>query len=161
MNFLGNAAIKLPWFTRNVAGKPIGIFILVATIPICGAIIDWFLYPTAFERSGAILVSVAIFCVYLNHFVANDIESWEGIRQGTWKLGRSVEEILPQINRTFSEQDRLQTAVDLFNNIESANTEIKALGGVMHKIVQIEFLAGVSGTLIWGFGDLWDVLLRV
>lgn len=45
-------------------------------------------------------------------------------------------------------------ATNLYELIEALKVELPKLTGANEKLVMVEFLAGIFGTLTWGFGDL-------
>jgi len=74
--------------------------------------------------------------------------------QSVIKLGRTPEEILRNMDPAITGDIRNMTASNLYLLLQAAEIETPKLTDAQDKLVKTEFLAGVFGTLIWGFGDL-------
>ena len=108
----------------------------------------------AFARSGSVLVCVAIFCVFINHFLSVEKDNVQSAMQAAHKVGSTQQEILQRMNPAIQGEARIKGAANLYALIEASKEEIPKLTDANEKLVKVEFLAGIFGTLIWGFGDL-------
>jgi hypothetical protein len=153
MAVFSNSQIKFSWFVRNVATKPLYLSLLFLPIPIIGLVAEYF-FDMAFSRSGAVLVCVAIFCVYTNHFLSVEADNVKSAMQAAHKVGSTEQEILQRMNPAIQGEARIKGAENLYALILASKEELPKLTDANEKLVKVEFLAGVFGTLIWGFGDL-------
>ena len=148
-----NSQIKFSWFVRNIAIKPLYLTLFFLPIPLIGLVAEYF-FDMAFARSGAVLVCVAIFCVYTNHFLSVEADNVKSAMQAAYKLGSTQQEIFQRMNSVIQGEARIKGAANLYALIEALKEELPKLTDANEKLVNVEFLAGVFGTLIWGFGDL-------
>ncbi len=149
------SVLKLSKFIRKITISPIYLGLLIISIPLIGMAFQVY-YDSTFSRSGALLVCVAIFTIYLNHFLSTEINNLGVSKKLIEAKGLTVEEILQNIDKNIQDQEkREQLANALFDfrkNIKE--NELPVLKDAQIKLVTLEFIAGVLGTLIWGFGDL-------
>ena len=153
MAVFANSNIKFPWFVKNIATNPIYLTMFFLPIPIIGLILEYY-FDTAFGRSGAVLVCIAIFCVYLNHFLSVESENVKSALQAVHKVGSTHQEILQKMNPAIQGEARTNGAINLYHLLQASQEELPKLTDAREKLVKVEFLAGFIGTLIWGFGDL-------
>lgn len=153
MTIFSNSQIKFSWFVRNVAPKPLYLSLFFLPIPLAGLAAEYF-YEMAFARSGAVLVCVAIFCVYTNHFLSVETDNIKSTLEAAHKVGSTEKEIIQRMNPEIQGEARTKGAANLLALIEDAKVELPKLADSNEKLVRVEFLAGLFGTLIWGFGDL-------
>jgi len=130
-------------------------WLLALGIPIVGLILSFNGYETAFLRSGATMVVFAVTSAYLNHYII--------------EADRLLNDVLNKIENTKNEktiQKVYKGEIEVASNPREAQTllddlkglseeEIKKLQKIQKKVTYIEFLSGVTGTIIWGFGDLF------
>jgi len=153
MGVFSNSQIKCAWFVRNIATKPLYLSMFFLPIPLAGLVGEVF-FDLAFSRSGSVLVCVAIFCVYVNHFLSVEAENVKSVMQVVRKVGSTQQEIFQRMNPEIQGDARIKGAANLYALIGAAEEELPILTDANEKLVMVEFLAGISGTLIWGFGDL-------
>jgi|SaaInlV_200m_DNA_4_1039719.scaffolds.fasta_scaffold18874_1 hypothetical protein len=153
MAVFSNSQIKFSWFVRNIATKPLYLFLFFIPIPLLGLGAE-ILFDMAFARSGAVLVCVAIFCVYTNHFLSVEADNVKSAMQAASKVGSTQQEIFQRMNPVIQGEARIKGAANLYALLEASKEELPKLTDAKEKLVKVEFLAGVIGTLIWGFGDL-------
>jgi|TARA_B110001469_G_C9620821_1_gene309392 hypothetical protein len=151
--------IKFPWFVSNVASKPLYLALVIIPIPIIGLVLELYSFQSSFSRSGSLLVCVAIFSIYINHFLSIAESNTKGMLQSVIKLGRTPEEILRNMNPAITGDTRNITASNMYLLLKAAEIEIPRLTDAKDKLVKVEFLAGVLGTFIWGFGDLIQCII--
>ncbi len=129
-------------------------WLLVLSIPLVGLALGYRGFETAFLRSGAVMVMLAITSVYLNHFV---------IKADTFLNAIQTKIKNPNDDRIIKKAYLGDKKID-FNSAEDkaildslkslSKEDIKKLETIQKKITYIEFLSGITGTFIWGFGDL-------
>lgn len=158
MSVFSNSRIKHNWFVRKIAPNPLFLALVILPIPIFGLLLEWYCFKNAFGRSGAIMVCVAIFCVYVNHFVDVESDNVKSAIQSVLKLGSTQQTILNNINPTIQGQMRANTAATMYQLLQNAQAELPKLNDARQNIVRVEFIAGIFGTLIWGFGDLINLM---
>lgn len=112
---------------------------IIIFIPLTGLFLSYYnpCYNMAFARSGSVLVAFVIFCTLINQKI-NEIAT----RQRS--LGEAK-----VVNATNLEQaKKIQEGFKQFSDQSIKLSEVSKM------IIYFEFLAGVIGTLIWGFGDI-------
>ena len=153
MAFFSNSEIPFEWFVEHVSRRPVRLALCLVPIPLLGLAAELY-FNGAFSRSGSVLVCAAIFCVYLNHFLSVEAENVQAALRSILKIGSTEEDILRRMNPEIKGEARRKGAANLYASIEHANEELPRLRDSRRNLVRVEFLAGVIGTLIWGFGDL-------
>ena len=147
--------IKHPWFVNNIASKPLYLSLVIVPIPIGGLVLELFYsLHESFSRSGSVLVCMAIFSVYINHFLSVAESDAKSMLRAVVKTGSTPEEIERNMNPAITGDTRLAAAENLYRVMEVAKVEIPKLTDTRENLVKVEFLTGVLGTLIWGFGGL-------
>jgi hypothetical protein len=111
--FLIAKNVKFSWFVRKVANNPLYLAFFFMPIPILGLLFEYY-FDLAFARSGALLVCVAIFCVYINHFLSIEANSVKDQMHATHKVGSSYEEILQNLNPVIQGEAREKAATNLY-----------------------------------------------
>ncbi len=147
------------WFIEKIFSKPIVVSLIYLAVPLFGVYLSLFegcIY--AFQRSGAVLVSLAIFCVFVNHFLSREISDATAFLQQTNHL-TTLEKAIQAFSRSprnahLNNDQKLTSAISIMNLRKESEEKIPALKNVNSTIVIIEFLAGFIGTLLWGFGDI-------
>ena len=147
--------LEFEWFINRVKDKPstitkIAVFILAVglLLEVCIPNLD------PFMRSGSLLVCLAIFSVYVNHFVVKEVDTHKfinslhgnGIGTGPSLPPELGAERIAEFNNELQQAQRLQH--------QESTRAISELNTVKESIVKSEFLTGVIGTFIWGFGDI-------
>ena len=147
---------------RYIAGNNMLLISFVAFIPMLGLALDLLVWESAFARSGAVLVCVAIYAVYLNHYVAKD-------RDQKWKIYaqnislKSAEEyerlakaadVADPIISTLPDSAYKRLGEHVWNSKQDSFKDYKNLVLVSKNLIRTEVSTGIFGTLIWGFGDL-------
>lgn len=153
MAFFSNSEIPFEWFIEHVSRRPVLLAVCFVPIPLIGLAAEIY-SDEAFARSGSLLVCAAIFSVYLNHFLSVEAENVQNALRSILKIGSTEEEILKRMNPEIMGEARRKAAANLFASIEHAKEELPGLRDSRRNLVNVEFLAGVIGILIWGFGDL-------
>ena len=146
-------SIRFEWIVINIAQSPIRLSLALLTIPISGLAFE-FLFQGAFGRSGSVLVAAAVLAVYINHFLSQETEHLRGVYSEVNKMGTSESQIQSNINPAAS----IELHKGLVASIQAiqaiAPGELETITNASDKLVKAEFIAGLVGTLIWGFGDL-------
>jgi len=75
------------------------------------------------------------------------------------KVGSTAEEIQRRLNPEIKGEARIDAAQQMEILANSAKQVIPEFEKIKENIVVVEFVAGVAGTLIWGFGDLIKCIL--
>ena len=148
MKIISNAKVKFKFLANSNY-----LFTIVFLVPIIGLILEYF-FDMAFARSGAVLVSIAIFCVYLNHFVSVEEKNTKSVIQAISKIGSKNEEFLKNMSPEIHGELRNTTALNLDLALMGMNHLHPNLILIRENLVKAEFFAGFFGTIIWGFGDL-------
>ena len=139
-----------------ISNNPNFPWLFALSIPMIGYALGYRGFNTAFFRSGAIMVMLAVTSVYLNHFVIKTDMLLNAIRT---KIDN------PSIDNLYSKKMYLDRKEIDFQSEEDrkiiekvkalGENDIKELQKIQKKIISIEFLSGIVGTFIWGFGDLF------
>ena len=129
-------------------------WIFIFSIPISGFVLSYIGFETAFLRSGAIMIIVAVISVYLNHFVikADAVLNAVRLKLNNPDLDTSMSMALGA-NMIDLKSDEDKEIVEQIK--ELGKKDIQALELINKKITAIEFFSGTIGTFIWGFGDLF------
>ena len=143
-------SVRFEWIVINIAQSPIRLSLVLLTIPISGLAFE-FLFQGAFGKSGSVLVAAAVLAVYINHFLSQETEHLRGVYREANKMGTSESQIKSNINPAAS----IELHQGLVASIQAiAPGELETITNASDKLVKAEFIAGLIGTLIWGFGDL-------
>lgn len=156
MNFFDMASFKVRFSASKIAKQPKVLVAVATLVLVSGFLVSLFLnVDSAFQRSGALLVSYAIFCVFLNHFLSLDIQFTDKlgktiIRNNPYEVLRDIKQLRPDISDEEANK-HLENAMMDSLRLESERNLI-----LEHKktLATIEFSIGFIGTLVWGFGDL-------
>jgi len=135
-------------FIRQVCCKYIFIYTVFCGTILTALILHYFKYETAFPRSGAILVCFAIIFVYMNHFISTSLQKLNS-RAAEFE-GMAMD--LKQVDMSIQTNQALNSTVTQLQSTVKNEVEVTTIA--QHKLVTAEFIMGVSGTFIWGFGDL-------
>lgn len=149
---------KFKYIIKLLISKPLALGFIVFAVPVLGLALVLLGFESAFGRSGSVLVCVAILSVYVNHVLTLDVERLQSIRDAT-SLGKNRDEIDNNINPEIT-GERREAAIDsIISSNKVAKETIPKLSDAKNSLIRIEFIAGVFGTLIWGFGDLIGCVL--
>lgn len=125
---------------------------------------------TAFQRSGAVLVVLAIIAVYINHFFEKEIISTESSLKNSVDLSTKekskffTEDFIEKQNRSVEKKDPNTTYSKIIVDIDGVSEELHSSYQQKKKIlpvlktaklnaINLEFITGLTGTIIWAFGD--------
>lgn len=151
-------------FVNWISGKALKISQSLTLLIVIGLVIPFsgFLYalilssPDAFSRSGSLLVSFAVLCVFVNHFYRGDLDLQEKVKDFYSYRGHptSARNEVLKYNPGISEdevKERVNKSMMQFHQMDHDVINMR-----YHHIAltTIEFLSALFGTLIWGFGDL-------
>lgn len=141
---------------EKIASRPLILLALCACIIAIGILLTVVGYCTSLQRSGAVLVCVAVFAVYLNHFVATELVQdrriYSMLKQYQDK-NHAADSLLRQ-NENLSPNEIEHVAVQLSQYKQQKIESMPKLQTLSSNIITLEFSAGIAGTLIWAFGDL-------
>jgi len=124
------------------------------SIPLIGFVLSLIGFETAFLRSGAIMVILAVTSVYLNHYVIKADSFLNAILD---KIENPQDDRVIKKSYLGSKEINYSSSKnkDFLDSLKFlTKKDIKNLEKVQKKITYIEFVSGASGTFIWGFGDL-------
>ncbi|QKI88898.1 hypothetical protein [Thiomicrorhabdus xiamenensis] len=151
LNFISQHVLKLAWFT-------------MLFIPSIGGILTYFGYGTAFARSGAILVCFAIVIIFFNHGINRNIDYSKTVLGRLSKYSFNHKKIKEELDAEHQYRTPVLNDIQTKYNEQLAvfiqdlrSTHSKAvdrLDAKKARLVLVEFMSGLLGTLIWGFGDL-------
>jgi len=127
MRIFSNSNIKFSWIIHNIAAKPTWLAIIFFLIPISGFVLEQFNYKLAFSRSGSLLVCVAIFGVYLNHFLVKETANVQGPVTAAAKIGSTLEEIHKNLNPQITGKARETAANTLYQILTLGSEELPKL----------------------------------
>lgn len=123
-----------------------------------------------FGRSGALLVIFGVYVVWLDYKsqMDNDLDTVLGgfkeyLRELTPKEKKeSWINLLESQNIKYTEEELerlLENPIDINKTIQTVTVKFKEVSELTRKRVQnVEFFVLLSGTLIWGYGDLINKL---
>jgi len=147
LNFLQVPNSKLLKLLKKTCRSRTFIYILFLGCVSYGLITHYLGWKEAFPRSGVLLICLAITFVYLNHFVSSSLNI---LNTQNIKLD-SMKGDLKEVNSAHSDSQFLTAARKEIQS--SLKTELDSTEFVQSKLVTAEFILGVSGTLVWGFGS--------
>jgi len=155
MKIFGNEAPLGIWYSlEKIFSRPKMVMALFLSVPLIGLALSILGFSTAFQRSGAVLVALAIFCVYVNHFLTREIDNAQSFLQGVKHL-KDLPTTISHFSRTAEDNDKaIKLAANVFAQKQRAENNFPKLLPVKDLIVKVEFLAGFCGTLIWALGDI-------
>lgn len=106
----------------------------------------------AFARAGSLWVAFAVCVVFANHHVSMMVDGARDIqkRLGNPNFKQEIEKQYPGL--ILSEQ-RVQIIDGARRALELVERELPNYDRISSRIVSVEFICGVVGTLIWGFGN--------
>lgn len=146
-------SVRFEWIVIYIAQSPIRLSIVLLTIPISGLAFE-FLFQGSFGRSGSVLVAAAVLAVYINHFLARETEHLRGVYREARKMGSTESDIHRNINPEIPVELHPGIVASMKTVQNTAPKELETITNAGDKLVKAEFIAGLVGTLIWGFGDL-------
>ncbi|PKM20298.1 MAG: hypothetical protein CVV11_01925 [Gammaproteobacteria bacterium HGW-Gammaproteobacteria-15] len=128
------------------------IYLTLFFILALGVLLHYLGFSNAIGRSGAILVAVAVTLVYLNHYFI-EVQSVLSFRSQQLKdLCESSTERVSGDSEAHQKLASLENfALQLDESVDSELTQNKI---VYANLIKAEFVTGVIGTFVWGFGDL-------
>ncbi len=100
-------------FVRGIAKNPKILAIVAVLIPSIGLALSLSGHEKAFERSGSLLVCVAILSFYINYFLTEDMGTLDSYRTAVLQHGRTPEELLRSIPKDIKETARRSIADQL------------------------------------------------
>ena len=140
--FVNAKSVKSPRVVEWISKNPKWLMLVIVILPISSAILGYlFENINAFSRSGCVLIAVAIWAVYINHHVVINIEylrAFYSQNSGLNELSIRKPEII-----NYLADDKNGDGKELWILTEASKS-----------LVELEFLCGIAGTLIWGLGDL-------
>jgi hypothetical protein len=155
MSFIHTHVFKLFPLIKYLVRNKLFLIIIFLIVPVSGLICSTYYEPSAFQRSGALLVCLAIISVYINHLLQRETNFAKAMVKEAEGKGESIEAIANNINPEITDNEiRKQCAEALFTYRELSMEELPKLLQASRNTVGLEFAAGVFGTLIWGFGDV-------
>lgn len=137
------------WLIHNVVQskfKYIGLSIGVVSI---GILLSLLGYCTAFQRSGSVLVALAVITVYLVYIAAEEFKNAQAIVKGLTAFERNklLQDSLDPVGDSVMIKGAKITKVN-------AKEVLNNLPSIVKELYFYEATFGFFGTLIWGFGDL-------
>lgn len=142
-------------FVRGIAKNPKILAIVAVLIPSIGLALGLSGHEKAFERSGSLLVCVAIFSFYINYFLAEDMGRLDSYRKSVLRYGRTPEILLRSVPKEIKETARRNIADQMHQIRIMGDEEHGNLAKAKVNIVHVEAIAGIAGTVIWGFGGMF------
>ncbi|WP_444922702.1 hypothetical protein ACJJH9_00060 (plasmid) [Microbulbifer sp. DLAB2-AF] len=155
-----------------ISTRPLLLSIFAFFIPAIGFALSFFGWSSAFPRSGAVMVCFALTCALIAHWsekIENRYSIWrkatlkyvqpfqvtrENIPPGIAKENEITDELVAELQ---AEADR--QAREGRQGLEKAQSEYiekaRKLKQTRGNVAIVEFITGIIGTLIWGFGDLF------
>lgn len=128
------------------------IYLILFFILALGVLLHYLGFSNAIGRSGTILVAVAVTLVYLNHYVM-EVQSVLGFKSQQLK-----ELCESNTERATGDTEHHQNLASLENFAqqldESVDGELAQNKTFYANLIKAEFVTGVIGTLVGGFGDL-------
>ena len=122
-------------------------------------IITWLLLSVfqfhllAFQRSGAILICITIYSVYLNHLFTKDQENLKWFLEET-KEFKNKQVGLQLLNKDFTKEKRMQLIRVILNTREKASKNYYQYSILKTQTSTSELIYGILWTLILWFWDL-------
>ncbi|PHR03579.1 MAG: hypothetical protein COB29_13150 [Sulfitobacter sp.] len=141
---------------RYTLARPIILKVILVLIPCAGFCLSFFLdYKLAFARSGSLLVTIAVTGVYLNQIVLRKVEQ-NNLYRDMLSNGQKITDFKPSNPDVNFDKSEAITAITahIEKQANGAQKENNDLYRVTYNFTKIEFLAGIIGTVIWGFGDI-------
>lgn len=102
-------------------------------------------YCTAFERSGAVLIALAISVFFQNQLLTRDIDRKE-------LSNKAAVHMLSIKTQDKKQREKVFASLTPMNNKNMQ--DIPRMKDFSFYLMKVESSAGVLGTTIWGFGDI-------
>ena len=176
-------------FILSLAKSSRNIYAVILLITLIGLLCNaYHTNSLLFQRSGALLVCIALGIAYINHHFGKKLEKIEldKIQQSEHeKRMKELTDLMSQFEKfqksplnytqnTTAETCQVPTTFTVEEDIPEKDLEVeyrderKAYAELNQPLVKAEFIAGTVGTFIWGFGDIFtkylflvfDILLR-
>jgi hypothetical protein len=135
-------------FLKKFCCNYIFIYILLIGTVMTGLVLHFLKFETAFPRVGAVLICFALTFVYFNHFVSSSLAS---LHSRTTELD-SMKSELKKVSVSHPDHQVLNSVLTHLEAPLKKELDVTELA--QSRLVTAEFLLGVLGTIIWGFGDL-------
>ena len=141
---------------EHFARKPWLLYFICVMVLFFGLALSSLGMSTAFARSGSVLVSISLCFVYINHYMSKEIELKEKIIEKNPHLDSysKAKRNLGQMGADISDEQLHENALNVSRVIETSKKNLPELKTASSKITAAEFIAGIVGTLVWGFGDI-------
>lgn len=126
---------------------------LFVVVPMFGLILSFAGFCTAFQRSGAVLVAIAIYLAYYKQPILHSGDYYKNKYELTADTANErvfKRQLMSKMSEEKAERF-VKLAADSRKNYK-VNTELA--DGLRAQFYRVEATIGVSGTLIWAFGDL-------
>ena len=165
-------------------GKPKILYLILVVILFLGVVLEYFnpcWEVSALSRSGSVLVAFSIYLVFLNHVMSGAVESGNSTlnklssarqqhalnRQKYAGFSKNFEDKYRSSSIPPNIQMKLDEYLDKLNKVEEKATieemelmaeefqqDLGIYSSVSLTLGRAEVTIGITGTLIWGFGDL-------
>lgn len=148
--------LKHIWVLENIASQPYKMGCACYVIVLAGAILNSLGFDTALERSGAALIILVLYFIYLNHFVSVESKKAKEFLEATSHL-KNWNSAITQFKRNspkLTDEQAIKFAGSIINTRNHSAKALPTLQEIQSNLVTTEFVAGALGTAIWGFGDL-------
>ena len=139
-------------FANKTCSNSVFVYLIILLTLSTGLLLHYWGFITAFGRSGAILVAVAVSLVYVNHYVS---ETQSELNDRASQLEGVCGDTQDTTNSNTEENWPLSALEGFAQELQKSVKEDQDSYNIVYKkLVKAEFLTGVIGTLVWGFGDL-------
>jgi len=145
------------WLATNFANRLIFLGALCGITLTIGVTLTFLGYCTSLQRSGAILVCLAIYGVYINHQIAVQLLSYRSdFQRGNFlKEQGSIHDVVSwQYNPRIPREESDRKADEIIAAHKNAEQSIPKYQNTRDNMIILECTAGIVGTLVWAFGDL-------
>lgn len=140
---------------ERILNNPNLPWLFALSIPLIGFALSYRGYETAFLRSGAVMVILAVTSAYLNHYAINADTFLNAVLN---KIENPNDDSVIKKSYLGAQEIDFSSPQNqgLLDNLKVlSKDDIKNLQKIQKNITYIEFTSGVTGTFIWGFGDLF------
>lgn len=123
---------------------------------------QYFESHTAFQRSGAFLVCIALTHAYLSHFTSDHANEYRRLQKLTSHYGNTVDEAKKNIqweDKPPGEEIQSRVAQNQVNTKRQIDAKVDRLTRLNFTLIKREFSLAIIGTTIWGFGDVFSKII--
>lgn len=143
------------WLINNVISQPDRLQKIIFLVLGSGFVLSVYGYDSAFQRSGALLVTLAVWSIYLGSHIERHKEINDAVNDQMKQFDDlDKTKIFCTDTLGYKGAEAIEFAMEITTLRMRAKNSLPKLIKVSEAVVHIQFIAGIVGTLVWGFGDI-------